>query len=291
MKFVNPKNDVAFKKIFGNEKKKEILISFLNAVLDLRGNKEIKDIDILNPWQAPKIEGLKYTLLDVRAKDKRGVTFIVEMQVERAAGLRKRFAYYVAKAYSSQIRRGEEYPKLNQVIFIGILDFEEFENEHWLNRHILVNTETCTQDIKDLEFNFIELPKFHRKENELRTVLEKWVYFIKNAGELEVVPANADTPALRSAYESANHFGWTPDELEVYEYWGIRSQDERGKLQASFEKGEQKGKQEGIREGIREKAVETARKMLSDGLDTDMIMKYSGLSADEILSLKKQQEA
>ncbi|OQX15992.1 MAG: transposase, partial [Desulfobacteraceae bacterium IS3] len=75
MKFVNPKNDVAFKKIFGNEKKKEILISFLNAVLDLRGNKEITDIDILNPWQAPKIEGLKYTLLDVRAKDKRGVTF------------------------------------------------------------------------------------------------------------------------------------------------------------------------------------------------------------------------
>ena len=88
MKFVNPKNDVAFKKIFGNEQKSEILISFLNAVLNLTGEKEIQAIKILNPYQAPKIEALKYTLLDVRAKDKRGVTFIVEMQVERVAGLR-----------------------------------------------------------------------------------------------------------------------------------------------------------------------------------------------------------
>ena len=79
MRFVNPKNDVAFKKIFGDENHKEILISFLNAVLNLQDLHEIADLTILNPYQAPKLAALKYTLLDVRAIDKRGVTFIVEM--------------------------------------------------------------------------------------------------------------------------------------------------------------------------------------------------------------------
>jgi predicted transposase/invertase (TIGR01784 family) len=109
MKFVNPRNDVAFKKVFGNEEHEEILISFLNAVLDLTGDKEIQEIELLNPYQAPKIEALKYTLLDVRAKDKRGVTFLVEMEVERVAALRKRFTYDASKAYVSQIERGEDY--------------------------------------------------------------------------------------------------------------------------------------------------------------------------------------
>ena len=81
------------KKILGNEEHTEILISLLNAVLDLTGDKEIQEITLLNPYQAPRLEALKYTLLDVRAKDKRGVTVIVEMQVSHVEGLRKRFTY------------------------------------------------------------------------------------------------------------------------------------------------------------------------------------------------------
>jgi len=91
MKFISPKNDIAFRKVFGNENKKEILISFLNALLDLPEDRKIMEIDILNPFQVPKIESLKLTILDVRAKDKRGVTFIIEMQVEQVEGYQKRF--------------------------------------------------------------------------------------------------------------------------------------------------------------------------------------------------------
>ena len=145
MKFVNPRNDVAFKKIFGNEEHTEILISFLNAVLDLTGDKEIQEITLLNPYQAPRLATMKYTLLDVRAKDKRGVIFIVEMQVSHVEGLRKRFTYYTSKAYASQIERGDEYPKLNQVIFIGILNFKEFDTDHYLTRIQLLNTQTYQQ--------------------------------------------------------------------------------------------------------------------------------------------------
>ncbi len=273
MTFVNPRNDVAFKKIFGNEEHTEILISFLNAVLDLTGDKEIQEIDLLNPYQAPRLESLKYTLLDVRAKDKRGITFIVEMQVSHVEGLRKRFTYYTSKAYVSQIERGQDYPKLNQVIFIGILDFKEFDTDHYLTRIQLLNTQTYHQELKDLEFNFIELPKFTKKEHELKTVLEKWIFFLKHADELEVIPDSADTVALRSAYDIANQFSWTKEELEVYEYWGIKEQDERGAVQYA------------VQHALTTQQKETARKMLDEGFDRAMIAKISGLSAEEIAAL------
>ena len=133
MNFADPKSDIAFKKVFGNENKTEILISFLNAVLDLRGEHAIAEITILNPYQAPKISLLKESNLDVRAKTRGGVTFIVEMQVEKQDYFAKRALYYSAKAYVAQIARAEQYPKLNQVIFIGIMDFRLFETLDYLS--------------------------------------------------------------------------------------------------------------------------------------------------------------
>jgi predicted transposase/invertase (TIGR01784 family) len=120
MKFVNPKNDVAFKKIFGDIHHTEILISFLNAVLGLEDERQIQLIEVLNPYQVPQIDIFKETVLDIRATDQRGITFIVEMQVENLEGLLKRFVFYAAKAYTSQIERGEAYPRLNQVILVGV---------------------------------------------------------------------------------------------------------------------------------------------------------------------------
>ena len=277
MKFVNPRNDVAFKKIFGNEAHTEILLSFLNAVLDLTGDKEIQEIELLNPYQAPRLDALKYTLLDVRAKDRRGVTFIVEMQVAHTEGLRKRFTYYAAKAYISQIERGTDYPKLNQVIFIGILNFAEFETPHYVTRIQLLNTATQQQEFEDLEFDFVELPKFTKMAAELETILDKWLFFLKHADELAVIPDNADTVALRAAYQIADQFGWTKEELEVYDYWGIKEQDERGAIQYALQVGERKGRHD-------EKSA-TARKMLADGMNAAMVLKYTGLTADDLAAL------
>jgi predicted transposase/invertase (TIGR01784 family) len=250
MKFVNPTNDVAFKRIFGNENKKEILIDFLNAVLDLHGEQAIRDIEILNPYQAPRIEALKFTVLDVHATDHRGVSFIVEMQVEYVAGYRKRFLYYASKAYVSQIERAEDYPRLNQVIFIGILGFSAFSSEHYITRHLIVNQENGQQEIEDLEFNFIELPKFTKAEEELDTILDKWIYFIKHASTLDAVPPSADSEPLRSAYDMANQFGWSREELEVYDYWAMKMQDERGAIEGAMQQGIQIGEQRGMEQGM-----------------------------------------
>lgn len=289
MRFVDPKNDVAFKKIFGDEQHKEILISFLNAVLDLKGTQEIADIEILNPYQAPRLELLKYTLLDLKAVDQRGVTFIVEMQVEEIEGYKKRFQYYAAKAYASQIERGEEYVKLNQVIFIGILNFTAFESKHYLSRHLLLNLETKDQELSDIEFNFIELPKFKKQEQELTTLLDKWIYFIKYAGRLEVLPENTNSPALQSAYAVAERFRWSKEELEVYDYWSMKLQDERGALSVAerrgLERGLEAGHKAGIVEGEKAARMATARALLADGMDAALVAKYTGLSLEEISQL------
>lgn len=270
MKFVNPKNDIAFRKIFGNENKKEILISFLNAALDLKNEKEIKEIEILNSYQAPKIESLKYTLLDIRAKDKRNVSFIVEMQIENVAGYKKRFLYYTSKAYTSQIERGEDYPKLNQVIFIGILDFIAFEGTDYITRHLILNNKTYKQEIVDFEFNFIELPKFTKKEHEVKTVIDKWIFFIKNAADLDIMPANADFHEIQEAYEEASKFKWTKEELEVYDYWSIRTQDERGAIELAHQKGIEKGREEDV------------KRMHKKGLEIEQIAELLEISIDKV---------
>ncbi len=285
MKFVNPRNDVAFKKIFGNEHQPSILISFLNAVLDLRGDREIQSLEFLNPYQAPKLEDLKDTTLDVRARDKRGVTFIVEMQVEPRRGYEKRFLYYASKAYVGQIERGEDYPRLNQVIFIGILDFAAFMGTDYLTRHLILNARTQVQELKDLEFTFIELPKFTKDEAELETLLEKWIYFIKHASDLEMVPASADHAALRAAYDIANTFGWSRNELEVYEYWSMRVQDERGAIEFAEERGVRRGRQEGEVVGLQRGKEETARKMLAKGYDVAEVADLTGLTREEVAAL------
>jgi predicted transposase/invertase (TIGR01784 family) len=185
----------------------------------------------------------------VQARDKRGVTFIVEMQVEYVAGYEKRFLYYSSKAYVSQIERAVDYPRLNQVIFIGILDFKAFTGENYLTRHLILNTSTGRQEIKDLEFNFIELPKFTKTEAELETLLDKWIFFLKHAEDLEVIPENVDDTALRDAYEVANKFGWTKQEMELYDYWDIQAQDARGAVEAARTQGLEEGMQKGMQKG------------------------------------------
>ena len=237
MKFVDIKNDIAFRKIFGNENRKETLISFLNAILDFQEAQRIIEVNILNPYQLPKLKGGKVTIIDVKATDQAGQTYIVEMQVGDIDGFAKRVLYYSSKTYSDQIKRADFYRKLQPVIFIGVLDFVQTENKNYISRSQIRDVETGEQTIKDMEFNFVELPKFNKQLNELATLSEKWVYFIKNAENLEVVPDNINDEGLKSAYEEANVQTWTQEELDAYEYAFMREEDERARLDKAAQKG------------------------------------------------------
>jgi predicted transposase/invertase (TIGR01784 family) len=231
MRFVDVKNDVAFRKIFGNEHKKVILISFLNAVLGLEGQDRVREVTLLNPFQLPRIVGEKSSIIDVKATDEKGATFIVEMQVAEPAGFDKRVLYYTCKDYAGQIHIGEEYPKLRPVYFIGVLDFKYFTGKNYLSSHLIVDEETGECVFKDMNFRFIELPKFTKKVNELDSIIDKWTFFIKNADKLEVIPDNVEDEGLRAAYEEAAQHNWTKEAYDAYIYAGIREQDEKGRIE------------------------------------------------------------
>jgi predicted transposase/invertase (TIGR01784 family) len=270
MKFVDVKNDIAFRKIFGNENKKEVLISFLNAILDFEEKHKIMDVTILNPYQLPKFRDGKATIIDVKAKDQGGREFIVEMQVADALGFSKRVLYYTSQGYVSQIDRGEFYDKLNPTIFVGILDFEISQNPKYLNRHRILDVETGEQILKDMEFNFIELSKFKLLRKDLKTLVEKWVFFIKEAETLEIIPEGMDDPGLKAAYEEANIQTWTPEELEAYDYAGLRETEDRLRL----EKAKADAK--------KEEKTKIARQMKNRGIDNKTIAELTGLPEDEI---------
>lgn len=274
MQFANIKNDFAFRKIFGNENKTEILISFLNAVLKLAGTKQIEWVEILNPYQVPIVLGAKSTILDVKAKDKAGNEYIVEMQVTDKLGFAKRVVYYSAKSYSAQLNISEDYYKLKPTIFIGILNFEFLENPHYLSRHLILDTETHEHQLKDLDFNFIELPKFNKAEQELNTLIDKWVYFIKNAESLTVIPSNVDDEGLKSAYTEANRHNWTKADLEAYEYALMRETDEKAEKMLVELK----------------KAMKIAKKAIIKGSDNEFIADITGLTVKQVEQLCEEEQ-
>lgn len=276
MQFADIKNDIAFRKIFGNENKKEILISFLNAVLKLEGTKQITWVEILNPYQLARIAGSKSTILDVRAKDKAGNSYIVEMQVTDKKGLDKRITFYSARGYASQLDASENYYKLKPVIFIGILNFEYMQSPNYLSRHLILDAETCEHKLKDLEFSFIELPKFKKTEQELTTLTEKWVFFIKNAENLNVIPSSVNDEGLKSAYQEADRHKWTKEELEEYEYARMRETDEIAEKLLVEEKAKMQEK------------FEIAKTMLADKEPNERIAKYTGLALEQVEELRAE---
>jgi predicted transposase/invertase (TIGR01784 family) len=272
MQFADIKNDIAFRKIFGNENKKEILISFLNAVLKLEGNKKITWVEILNPYQLPIVLGAKSTILDVKAKDKTGNEYIVEMQVTDKIGFAKRVVYYSAKSYSAQLNLGDDYYKLKPTIFIGILNFTFLKSENYLSRHLILDAETQEHKLKDLDFNFIELPKFNKTEQELQTLVEKWIYFIKNADTLTVIPSNLDDEGLKSAYKEADRNSWSKKDLEAYDYERMRETDEKAEKMLVEEN----------------KAKKMAINAIKKGFDNETIAELTELTVEQIEQLRNE---
>ena len=274
MKFADPKNDVAFRKIFGNEAKKVILISFLNSVLNLEGDRKIIDLDFRNTFQLPRITGLKSSIIDVNVKDQTGTKYIVEMQLSQVVAFDKRIQYYVSKEYSSQIEKGDDYSKLTPVVLVGILEFDYFEGNNYLTRHLILNLETKKNELKDINFIFIELPKFRKELNDCKTLTDKWIYFIQNAENLDVVPPDVNDEGLKEAYSESDKHNWTKDELDSYDYFLMREQDERGRVEFAEKRMEEKTK--------KSNTLEIAKKFKLAGVDNNTIANSTGLSIEEI---------
>ena len=291
MRFINPKTDFAFKRIFGSEQSREVLIDFLDAVLyGSRGL--IANLEILNPWLAPRIRGMKDTYLDVRARLADGREVIIEMQVLNVEGFEKCILYNAAKTYSSQLGSGTDYPELHPVIALTLTDFIMFEQyPGYLSRFVLRERDYLMDyPVDDLELVFIELPKFEKPLEQLSGRLEQWLFFIKHAHDLSAIPENwATVSALRQAFEQANRINLEPEELDDLERREIFIADQRNAARKAekmgFNKGLAAGHAEGHAEGERAKTLVIARALL-DVLDLETISAKTGLSLAELERLR-----
>ena len=278
MEFIDPRIDFAFKKIFGGEDTKDILMSFIEALLDLSGNKKLQDITIMDPFSAPRVKGLKISIIDVKCTDLRGVTYIVEMQVKKTKAFFKRIQYNAAKIYANQIAKGEDYPKLNQVIAVTITGFTLFEDiDAYVTRHATKGSETGKEYLSGIVYYIVELSKFDKKIEIVDNLLDKWVWFIKYASEIEEIPDNMKEEVFVHAFEKARVANMSPLELEYYDKASMAIADELGAIELA--------KEEGIQVGIHDQQRKMAKTMKDKGYSIAEIVECTGLSTSEIEQL------
>lgn len=275
MRFINPKTDFAFKKIFGSSESKDILISFLNALV-YNSEPIIQDLEIFDPYLSPKNTSLKDTYLDVKAELNTGEIVIIEMQVLNVEAFTKRVLYNAAKTYSLQLDAGQGYRFLKPVIALTITDFIEFENtDKLISRFVFKEkTQNFNYSENDLELVFVELPKFQKSLEELETLTDKWIYFMQKARLLESVPETLESvPQIQRAFQIANQTNLTREELDEVEKRELFLQDQKNAITLAQN------------EAKREKAIEIARQLLNI-LDDQTISRTTGLSLEEIQNLR-----
>ncbi|MEG4489412.1 Rpn family recombination-promoting nuclease/putative transposase [Microcoleus sp. D2_18a_B4] len=215
MRFINPKIDFAFKKIFGSSDSKDILINFLNAIL-YEAQPIIEDLEIIDSQPEPQTLATQDTHLDVKATINGGRIALVEIQLINVPSFGNRVLYNAAKSYSQQLTGKERYERLKTVISLKIADFEMFENQpEFLSRFVFQEKEQqfeCPDTA--IELVFIELPKFTKELAELATTAEQWIYFLEKASTLETVPETLSAvPEIQKAFRIATEENFTQEEL------------------------------------------------------------------------------
>lgn len=292
MHFISPKTDFGFKRIFGSPQSKNILISFLNALL-YDGESVIANLEILDPYQMPRLYGLKDSFLDVKAQLASGTFVIIEMQVIYLEGFEKRILYNAAKGYTIQLGTGQSYTMLLPVIALTIVDFTLFPSIERPITHFVLKerTDLLNYPFSDIELVFVELPKFHKQIDEVETLTEQWVSFFKYAREVrDIPPVLSHVPELRQAFEIANQATLTPEELDILEKKEAFMVDTRKTIETLERKRREarnKGRKEGHQEGRKKGQRDIARRMLAT-LDDETISQYTGLDVEDIRRLREE---
>jgi len=228
MRFIDPKIDFAFKKIFGSSDSKDILINFLNAIL-YEGQSLIEDLEIIDSQPENLTLGTQETRLDVKATINGDRIALVEIQLINVPSFGNRVLYNAAKSYSQQLTGKDRYERLKTVISLKIADFEMFENQpEFMSRFVFQEKEQqfeCPDTA--IELVFLELPKFSKELAALETTADQWIYFIKNTSTLETVPETLSAvPEIQKAFRIAREDNFTQEELkelQKQELW-IRDQ-------------------------------------------------------------------
>ena len=284
------KNDFIFQKIFGQNEHKEILISFLNAVLALAGEKRLMDIEIIENTRLKKdhIDD-KLGVLDIRAKAITGEQFNIEVQLINQYNMDQRTLFYWSKLFSEQLKEGQPFQSLKKTITINILDFSYIKVEHYHSVFHLwedFHKECKLTDI--LEIHFLELPKFRKARPDLSKPLDRWLIFIEDSPKEVREMAIDKDPAIAKAEELLERLGSLDEVKRYYEAREMAIHDEVTRITGAKAEGRAEGLAEGEVEGILKGKIETAQNLLSMGMIIQDIAAATGLAMEQIEQLKKK---
>ncbi len=300
---INPRVDFAFKILFGSEENKDtILLPFINAVL--APENQLTELELLNPYNHKTHSTDKLSILDIKAKDKTGKVYHVEMQMNDRIAYDQRALYYWSKIYSQQLSEGQSFSKLRKTISINVLNFNHFDEPDYHNIYHLLNTRTYSRYSEDLELHFIELKKFAKDLSYLTTALDRWATFLTKAEQWErnFIPRELkDDPAIKKAAHALDTMSLDKEEREIYEgqlMWLRDQADILEKTQEDFiEKGKEIGREEGEAIGLEkgeaiglEKGVRKVTiSMLKKGIFSfEEISEMTGLSEEVVRALAKK---
>ena len=284
---LDPKMDFVFKNIFGSEKNPKILISFLNATLKpkyLITAVEIKNTDINKDY----IED-KFSRLDVKATTSNSEVINIEIQLKNEYNMIKRSLYYWSKLYSEQLNEGEDYNLLKRTICINILNFKYLKTRKFHSGYRLKEIYSNEELTDVAEIHFIEIPKLEEGTDE-KDMLANWIEFLKDPESEKVRNLEMNIEEIRQAKDELIRMSNDDTQREIYE---MRAKTLKDKISAlnqaerkGMEKGIKKGLEKGMEKGKKEKAIEIAKSLLDIGLDVEMISTTTGLTIDEINSIK-----
>ena len=288
-KYINPYTDFGFKLLFGTAMNKELLISFLNALLFKE--ETVKDVTYLNAEHLDTQEYDRRAVFDVYCENEKGEKFLVEMQRGEQQFFKDRSVYYATFPIREQSQRGKWDYELKAVYIIGILNFtfNDTDGDYFHHEVKLVDLYTHKVFYDKLTFIYLEMPKFNKKEDELESMFDKWLFVLRNLSSLFERPRALQNRVFDRLFEAAEIAKFNPKELG--EYWeSLKNfRDWYSVMSTQLKKGREEGLKEGLEKGLeqgrKEECFKNAKKMKQAGIAFDVIAQVTGLSIGEIASL------
>lgn len=276
-KYINPHTDFEFKRLFGSEFNKELLISFLNALF--HGEQTVSNITYLNSEQLGDRIDARRAVFDVFCENEKGEKFIVEMQNVYQEFFKDRTIYYSTFPIREQAKRGSDWDfHLNPVYTIGLLNFnfaEGLQDAHrWHHEVKLMEVDTKEVFYDKLTYVYVEIPKFDKKEDELVSMYDKWMYVLRNLSSLMQRPAALQERVFTRLFEQAEIAKFSPQELRSYEDSVNAYRD----IVNAINTAEKKKFAEGMAEGV----AKVAKAMLNKGMDIDTVAELTGLTHEQL---------
>jgi len=273
-RYINPYTDFGFKKLFGEEANKDLLIDFLNAVLPPEN--KIAHLEFRNTEQQPDNIVDRKAVFDIACTGKGGQSFTVEMQKAKQLFFKDRALFCTSFPIQRQAQKGDWNFKLNPVILVAVLDFkyDEMEERRKIDRLVSLKDQDGDEFTDRLKMVFLQMPLFTKTESELETQKDKWLYFLKNLEDFDDIPNVLRMPVFEKAFETAEYVRYSPAMQEAYQDNLKVYRDNRNVVETAYIDGETKGRAE--------RDIEIVRNMKKMGLDIAVISQATNLSPEEI---------